>query len=102
MIGRASLLFALLLLAGCQAAFFGTVNLRQPAGDVVGHRDITYNTTYALALDVYAPPHTEHAPVVVYFYGGSWMSGKRQWFRWMGEALAAQGVVAIVIDVRLG
>jgi len=101
MIGRATLLFSLLLLAGCQAAFFGTVNLRQPADDVVDHRDITYNTTYALALDVYAPPHAEHAPVVVYFYGGSWMSGKRQWFRWMGEALAAQGVVTVIADVRL-
>ncbi len=50
--------------------------------------------------DVYAPRHADHAPVVVYFYGGSWMTGKRQWFRWMGEALAAQGVVAIVTDVR--
>jgi len=101
MIGRTSLLFSLLLLAGCQAAFFGTVNLRQPAGDVVDHRDITYDAASALALDVYAPTHAEHAPVVVYFYGGSWMSGKRPWFRWMGEALAAQGVVTIVADVRL-
>jgi acetyl esterase/lipase len=101
MIARASLLFLLTLLAGCQAAFFGTVNLRQPKHDVVAHRDITYDPASALELDVYAPSQARGAPVIVYFYGGSWMSGKRQWFRWMGEALAAQGVVTIVADVRL-
>jgi acetyl esterase/lipase len=101
MTGRATLLLLVLLLAGCQGAFFGTMNLRQPAGDVVAHRNINYDATSSLALDVYSPPHADHAPVVVYFYGGSWMNGKRQWFRWMGEALAAQGVVAIVADVRL-
>lgn len=98
---RATLLLLTLFLAGCQGAFFGTMNLRQPAGDVVAHRNITYDAASSLALDVYSPPHADHAPVVVYFYGGSWMKGKRQWFRWMGEALAAQGVVAIVADVRL-
>jgi len=101
MTARATLLLLLLFLAGCQGAFFGTMNLRQPSGNVVAHRNITYDATSALALDVYAPPHADHVPVVVYFYGGSWMSGKRQWFRWMGEALAAQGVVAVVADVRL-
>ena len=101
MTARVALLLLLLFLAGCQGAFFGTMNLRQPSGGVVAHRNITYEAASALELDVYSPPRADHAPVVVYFYGGSWMSGKRQWFRWMGEALAAQGVVAIVADVRL-
>jgi acetyl esterase/lipase len=101
MIARTALIFFVVFLAGCQGAFFGAVNLRQPANDVVAHRNITYDTSSALALDVYSPANAEHAPVVVYFYGGSWMSGKRKWFRWMGEALAAQGVVTIVADVRL-
>jgi acetyl esterase/lipase len=101
MIGRAILLSFLLLLGGCRATFFGTMNLRQPSDHIVAHRNITYDTPLALAVDVYSPPHADHAPVVVYFYGGSWMTGKRSWFRWMGEALAAQGVVTIVTDVRL-
>jgi acetyl esterase/lipase len=101
MIGRALLLSFVLLLGGCRAAFFGTMNLRQPSDHVLAHRNITYDTALALAVDVYSPPHADHAPVVVYFYGGSWMTGKRSWFRWMGEALAAQGVVTIVADVRL-
>lgn len=81
--------------------FFGAVNARQPVGSVVAHKDKVYDTTHHLALDVYTPAHPEHAPVVVYFYGGSWMHGRREWFRWMGESLAAQGVVAMIADVRL-
>lgn len=101
MIARAlSVCLLSFLLAGCQAAFFGAVNLRQPQGELVSHRDLPFDPVHGLALDVYAPAHADHAPVVVYFHGGSWMTGKRQWFRWMGEALAAQGVVAIVPDVR--
>jgi acetyl esterase/lipase len=98
---RLPLLSLLILLGGCRAAFFGSVNMRQPSENVVAHADITYDADEALALDVYAPSHADHAPVVVYFYGGSWMEGKREWFRWMGEALATQGVVTVVADIRL-
>jgi len=98
---RALFLIVLLMLCGCRSVFFGAVNARQPAHDVVARKNLVYDAGHALALDVYTPPHADHAPVVVYFYGGSWMEGKRQWFRWMGEALAAQGVVAMIVDVRL-
>lgn len=95
-----ALLLAVLALAGCHATFFGAVNARQPSAGVTAHRDIGFDPAHGLALDVYSPADASHAPVVVYFYGGSWMTGKRQWFRWMGETLASQGVVAIVTDVR--
>lgn len=90
-----------LLLSGCQAALFGAVNARQPAGDTVAHHDIAYDTSDGLALDVYAPPNAKNAPVVVFLYGGSWKSGKRQWYRWVGESLAAKGIVVVVPDYRL-
>ncbi len=95
------LLASLLALGGCQATFFAAVNAGQSTKGVVPHRDNVYDAEHDLKLDIYAPAHAEHAPVVVYFYGGSWMHGKRQWYRWMGEALAAQGVVAMVADYRL-
>ncbi|MET0618062.1 MAG: alpha/beta hydrolase [Luteibacter sp.] len=98
---RALLVLLVLLLGGCKSAFFGTMNARQSSEGIAAHRDIVYDTIHGTALDVYAPAQAVHAPVVVYFYGGSWMSGKRQWFRWVGEALAAHGVVAVVADVRL-
>lgn len=90
-----------LLLSGCQAALFGVVNARQPAGNTVAHHDIVYDAADGLALDVYAPPNAKNAPVVVFLYGGSWKSGKRQWYRWVGESLAARGIVVVVPDYRL-
>lgn len=98
---RALLLSIALLLGGCRSAFFGAMNAKQSSQGITTHADIVYDETTQTALDVYAPARADHAPVVVYFYGGSWMIGKRQWFRWMGEAMAAQGVVTIVADVRL-
>jgi acetyl esterase/lipase len=39
--------------------------------------------------------------VAVFFYGGSWDSGRRQDYAWVGRALAAQGFLTIVPDYRL-
>lgn len=53
-------------------------------------------------LDVYAPRReTAPAPVAVFFYGGSWDSGRRQDYGWVGRALAAQGFLTLVPDYRL-
>ncbi|CAN5446972.1 alpha/beta hydrolase [soil metagenome] len=61
-----------------------------------------YGTLERQALDVYAPRHeTAPAPVAVFFYGGSWDSGRRQDYGWVGRALAAQGFLTIVPDYRL-
>jgi acetyl esterase/lipase len=98
---RAALvLLAALLLGGCHATFFGGVNALQPDDGIAAHRDNVFDVAHGLSLDVYAPVHADRAPVVVYFYGGDWTVGKRQWFRWIGEALAAHGIVAIVPDYR--
>ena len=89
-----------LLLSGCQSTLFSVVNARQPSAGTVAHQNIVFDVTDGLSLDVYAPPNARNAPVVVFFYGGSWKSGKRQWYRWVGEALAAQGIVTVVPDYR--
>jgi acetyl esterase/lipase len=52
-------------------------------------------------LDVHAPKGAANAPVLVFFYGGSWASGRRQDYRFAGRALAAQGFVTVVPDYRL-
>lgn len=53
-------------------------------------------------LDVYQPVDgTGRAPMVVFFYGGSWSSGERADYRFVGEALAASGIVAVIADYRL-
>lgn len=89
------------LLAGCQATLFAGLNATARSSGVVATRDIVYDARHRLALDVYRPADARGAPVVVFFHGGSWKSGKRQWYRWVGEALARRGLVVVIPDYRL-
>lgn len=40
-------------------------------------------------------------PTIVFFYGGSWSSGARAGYAFVGRALASQGFVVVVPDYRL-
>ncbi len=62
-------------------------------------RDISYGPR---RLDVYAPPgEPTGAPVLVFFYGGSWMRGSKDMYRFVGGAYADAGFVTVVPDYRL-
>lgn len=57
-------------------------------------------------LDIYAPVNSaaqggKAAPVLVFFYGGSWDSGRRQDYGFVGHAFAARGFVTVIADYRL-
>ena len=53
-------------------------------------------------LDLWAPSAaTGPLPVIVFFYGGGWMSGERGDYAFAAAALAAQGFVVAVPDYRL-
>ncbi|HEV7776029.1 MAG TPA: alpha/beta hydrolase [Luteibacter sp.] len=93
-------LVAALLLGGCAGAFYGVVNARSSATDVLARRDIVFDPAHGLALDVYIPAKAVDAPVVVYFYGGSWERGERAWYRWLGRSLAHEGIVTVIPDYR--
>jgi len=88
---------AVALLTGCSQVYFWTIN----AGD----RDSRGETaSYAPGsdqqLDVYRARAHGPAPVVVFFYGGSWRNGQRQDYRFVGKALAERGVVVVIPDYR--
>lgn len=64
--------------------------------------DQAYGPDVRQRLDVYQPnADVKNAPLVVFFYGGSWSSGDRADYRFVGEALASQGMVCVVADYRL-
>ena len=52
-------------------------------------------------LDVYRPSGSGHHPVVVFFYGGSWNEGRREDYRFVGEALASRGCLVVIPDYRV-
>lgn len=89
-----------LLLGGCEASLFHLINATASDDGLTEHRNIVFDSTHKLALDMYAPRGAHNLPVVVFFYGGSWQDGKRQWYHWMGEALAQHGVVVAIPDYR--
>jgi acetyl esterase/lipase len=66
--------------------------------------DVAYGPQARQRLDVYRPVSAAPAggwPVVVFIYGGSWNRGERADYRFVGEALASRGVLALVVDYRL-
>lgn len=89
-----------LLLSGCQAGLFHAVNAVSPDTGSVVYPNLVFDPAHQLALDIYAPPDARDLPVLVFFHGGNWQSGRRQWYRWMGETLARQGLVVAIPDYR--
>jgi len=64
--------------------------------------DIAFGTDARQRLDVYVPRGLQGlAPVVVFFYGGSWNNGNRADYAFIGEALASRGIIAVVADYRV-
>lgn len=90
----------LLTLSGCHSVFFGGLNALSSSKGIQAHRDIVFDPQQDLALDVYSPKGATQASVVVYFHGGTWQRGQRQYYRWVGQSLARRGVVAVLPDYR--
>ncbi len=114
-------------LTGCQSLGFGAINAglagadasvvyapdRNLALDVYvpassrrdGSNATTSNSTTSNSTTVGAAharadeAHASH-PVVVFFYGGTWRSGRREDYRFVGRRLAELGAVTIVADYR--
>jgi len=74
------------------------LNFVRPRGAWEHHEAIAYGTGARRRLDVYRPAATDDAPLVVFFYGGSWQSGSRDLYRFVGASLAARGIIAVVPD----
>ena len=92
---------ALFALAACSGAQF--INAVTSDSGYSRTRAIAFGEQ-GLKLDVYAPDHAVGAPVVVFFYGGSWQSAgsrDRSTYKFVGQALAAKGYVAVIPDYRL-
>ncbi|MES1929096.1 alpha/beta hydrolase [Salinisphaera dokdonensis CL-ES53] len=89
-----------LMTAACSGQFWA--NALTPRWGYDRHVDIAYGDDPRQALDVYVPEDkAAGAPVVVFFYGGSWQSGDKSGYRFVGQALASRGFIAVLPDYRL-
>lgn len=82
-------------------AIFDAIGPRDTGGRLEA-RDQAFGEGPRRRLDVYVPTAAvERAPVLVFFYGGSWQSGSKDDYAFVGQALAAQGFVTVLPDYRL-
>ena len=64
--------------------------------------DIAYGPDPRHKLDLYTPARSAgDAPAVIFFYGGTWMSGSKDDYLYIAAALTARGIVTVIPDYRL-
>ena len=98
---RFMLMTLLLLLAGCSSTQFLVANAPTQFDRIDRHADLPYGQDPRQRLDVYAPRQAANRPVVIFWYGGSWVKGKKSDYRFVGTTLAERGFVAVLPDYRL-
>ncbi|HEX8642256.1 MAG TPA: alpha/beta hydrolase [Allosphingosinicella sp.] len=81
---------------------FNSLVLKDAAGRLI-ERDCRYGDHPRQRLDLYAPRRgpDPRLPVLLFFYGGSWNSGVKEGYGFVGRALAANGFLAAIPDYRL-
>lgn len=100
---------AALLLAAAAAALLAAcspvklLNRAVPSDTYAFQDGVAYGPAPRQQLDVYRPlaatlPVEGKRPLVVFFYGGTWTTGERASFKFVGEALASRGAVVVLPD----
>jgi acetyl esterase/lipase len=89
------------VLSACSAITFGIANAPASFGPFERKADIPYGADKRQRLDVYVPTAISNRPVVVFWYGGSWQSGSKADYRFVGAALAERGFIVVLPDYRL-
>jgi acetyl esterase/lipase len=98
---RVLLVVAALMLSGCRAAQFMVANAPTGFARIGRHLDLPYGQDKRQQLDVYAPRNAAGLPVVIFWYGGTWVMGSKSDYRFVGTTLAQRGFVAVLPDYRL-
>jgi acetyl esterase/lipase len=72
-------------------------------GAAIVLRDAAFGPDPRQRLDLYAPKTrpSGRLPVIVFFYGGSWSSGTKDGYAFVGQALASRGFLVAIPDYRL-
>ncbi|MBX9593362.1 MAG: alpha/beta hydrolase [Roseomonas sp.] len=73
-----------------------------PRGGTETREGLAYGPLPHQRLDLVLPPVvTARTPLVVFFYGGGWASGRRADYAFLARTLAAQGIAVAVPDYLL-
>ncbi|MGQ0674278.1 MAG: alpha/beta hydrolase [Hyphomicrobium sp.] len=71
-------------------------------GGIAVRRNVAYDGGPRHRLDIYDPEASApDGPIVLFLYGGSWRSGEKAMYGFVGSALAAHGFTTVIPDYRL-
>lgn len=103
MLSKRLQVFTLAIAALLAACFpIKVLNALTPSSTFSKTASIAYGDDPRQKLDIYRPVDAlPNAPVVIFFYGGSWNSGSKDDYGFVGEALASRGMVVVIADYRL-
>jgi acetyl esterase/lipase len=91
----------LAVLGGCSGFSFFVANAPVAFDSLTRANNLAYGQDPRQRLDVFSPKRADHLPIVVFFYGGSWTSGRKANYAFVGAALASRGFVTVIPDYRL-
>jgi acetyl esterase/lipase len=94
-------LFGALLSACASEALLIPLNWGTSDSRTAALADLPYGAGARQTLDVHYPLEAQHAPVMLFWHGGSWKRGDKDYYRFVGASLARRGFVAILPDYRL-
>lgn len=99
---RGLLLASVVTLGACSTT--DALNALTSSAGYTRHPDVAYADGARGRLDVYVPREPAcgtRAPVVVFFYGGTWNSGERADYAFVAANLARHGILTVIPDYRL-
>lgn len=64
--------------------------------------DVAYGQHGRQTMDIYVPKQAKAgAPVLIFFYGGSWSNGEKSRYRFVGQAFASAGYTTVIPNYRV-
>lgn len=71
------------------------------------HKNLSYALTQnifsneAYTLNIFSHKDYKERPIILFAYGGSWVSGKKELYNFLGKRFARKGYVAVIINYPL-
>lgn len=95
-------MIAAFLTSSCTYLGLRAINLPSHFKGYDRAHDITFLEDYNLKLDIYSPKgaQAKDYPVLVFFYGGRWTTGRRQDYRFIADQFVECGYVVVIPDYR--
>jgi acetyl esterase/lipase len=100
-----SIMLAALLSACSPLRTFNSIVPKDGGGERIARAE-AYGQHPRQRLDLYGPKvrgrgDDRPLPIIVFFYGGSWQTGMREGYGFVGRALASSGFLVAIADYRL-